>query len=262
MRLLIIFASTGWNDNLDFFLREAFPIPYDYELYLVFNDDHQGSYSPPIPCHIIQRENKGYDFGAWGHVLKDKWREFTHFILLNETVRGPYNPPGTLWIDRFLNKLQGNTCLVGTTINVSLDKQLLARSMIVWSPHVQSQFLAMDLRAMEIAMNKDIFQPQTCKGWCISNQEMGLSLAILEAGYNMDCLLQKYQGINWVELYREPKLEDLRKLASNSDNLVIDVNIGMEGYYYGGIPHVYEIAFVKTNRYPPSLWKFYETKLL
>lgn len=263
MKLLIIFAATKWCENLDFFLREAFPIPYDYELYLVFNDDYQGSYTPPIPCHIIQRENKGYDFAAWGHVLREKWEEFTHFILLNETVRGPYNPPGTLWVDRFLGKLRGDTCLVGTTINTLIHKLKLSRGIIDWAPHVQSQFLAMNRKGMRISIIKGIFhQVNTDKWTCVANQEIRLSLGIMEAGYNIDCLLQKYQDIDWRELFRNPTLGILRKLATNSDNGIGDVNMGIEGYYHGKIPHVYEISFVKTNRYPPSEWQFYETKLL
>ena len=45
--------------------------------------------------------------------------------------------------------------------------------------------------------DRDVFRCHGSLKETIWHSELGASAAILEAGYNLDCLLLKYQGIDW-----------------------------------------------------------------
>ena len=67
------------------------------------------------------RENKGFDFGAWSvgldNINKD---DYESFIFINSSVIGPFvSDTISPWPAKFLNQLQGDVKLTGTTINCS-----------------------------------------------------------------------------------------------------------------------------------------------
>ena len=77
----------------------------------VFNGE--GSAADLVPrlpnVRVIERENSCYDLGTFGLVLRQDglWKNYTRFITMNASVRGPFLPAWSTscWTDLFLNKI-------------------------------------------------------------------------------------------------------------------------------------------------------------
>ena len=115
-----------YKKNLNFFLSNGGILDYvDY--YIVIN----GNYTIEIPKYdnvkVIERENIGYDFGAWGHILNNYINNsYDYYIFINSSVRGPYIPKNSInnWLDKFMELFNNkDTKMVGSTINI-LDNNI------------------------------------------------------------------------------------------------------------------------------------------
>jgi hypothetical protein len=127
---------------------------------------------------------------------------YRHFVWLNSGVRGPFLPAylsGRLhWARPLTDKLSAGVKLVGATINCGR----------AWGtdpyPHVQSYVVATDATGLAVLQAAPgVFD--TCHPDLLSvvvHSEIGGSRAVLDAGYNLDCLLTRYQGLDW----RDPGL--------------------------------------------------------
>lgn len=158
---------------------------------------------PSLPNVLVHsRENKGYDYGCHGEnlafVRKNKKEiRFDHFIFMNDGVVGPFLPSYVAgledlhWSFWFLNRLnQRDVKLVGTSIVCLREKQHTG-------PRVEGFFFATDKEGLEILEGANIFSIRHKKEDVILQSEYMMSQVILEAGYNLDCLLSRYQGMNW-----------------------------------------------------------------
>jgi hypothetical protein len=149
------------------------------------------------------RENTGLDFGAWGHVLFTEddegillYTKYKHFIFINSTVYGPYMPSYCSrndWPQLFISKLNNNVKLVGLSIN----KYGLRGEP---NPHVQSMVMATDRIGLDIAIKHKIFTKvsiQKNKHSIITQKEVWLSRLILQAGYNIACMMTHYNNTDF-----------------------------------------------------------------
>jgi hypothetical protein len=141
---------------------------------------------------VLRRENKGYDFGAWYHGLQHSTLfGYDYFIFLNDSIRGPFGDPN--WIGTFTGLLTERNKLAGITINCHNNGYNMAYQMPV-TPHVQSMMLCTDRVGLDIiypsiiSANHDLTLLET-----VILKEIGASLAILKAGYNITCILKPYQ---------------------------------------------------------------------
>ncbi|GLC37809.1 hypothetical protein PLESTM_000650400 [Pleodorina starrii] len=67
-----------------------------------------------------------------------------------------------------------------------------------YNPHVQSYAVATDRVGLQVLLDDGrVFHCHNNRWNTIYYSELGSSTAILKAGYNIDCLMTKYQGIDW-----------------------------------------------------------------
>lgn len=112
LRPLVLYTyseSENARTNLKFFLRNGLHGRADFVF--VFNGDTDAAELIPNEpnIRIIQRENKCFDIGAHGEVLRqdDLWKKYKRFIMMNASIRGPFAPTyyPSCWMDAFLGKI-------------------------------------------------------------------------------------------------------------------------------------------------------------
>ncbi|GMH41199.1 hypothetical protein BSKO_09109 [Bryopsis sp. KO-2023] len=211
--VLYIFSNTDpeYINNLRFFVREGMRPDDGCDYYIVIQTDNQDEAPniefPALPenARYIIHKNECYDWGTFGWVLKKKVHtsKYYRFIFMNSSIRGPYFPSflkGNMhWTEPFLSKLNDEVKLVGPTI--SCEGAPLHKgddSVSRRNPHVQSYLVATDRVGLEIIMasRKTLGcydEIQEVIYW----SELGVSHAILEAGFNIDSLMLRYQGVDW-----------------------------------------------------------------
>jgi hypothetical protein len=167
------------------------------------------------PSHvtILHRPNACYDWGAFGWALQhptvtERSAGYKYWVLLNSSVRGPFVPglvdKKMAWHRLLTTQLEGanDVHIVGPVISCEGSPfngpEGVAKGIWRRNPHVQSWLLAMDAVAMHVIRTQS--QALTCAKdrWeAIWNGELGSSLALLNAGYNLASLLPRYQGVDW-----------------------------------------------------------------
>lgn len=127
------------------------------------------------------------------HVNQTK---YTYFIWLNSSVRGPFLPSYIRrhlhWTRPFTSKISRTTKLVGATINCGGAQGYGPE------PHVQSYVVATDQIGLKVLeATPGVFGCWETIGDVVVHSEIGSSRAILKAGFNIDCLMTRYQGLDW-----------------------------------------------------------------
>jgi hypothetical protein len=232
MRTLCIYALHEYNYNVDFFINNGLFNDPNVDFYFVINNPDLKIHNLPhdINCTVINRSNINLDNGAWSHVLFTKnndtflYEKYDYFIFLNGTVRGPFLPvwqKDKNWAKLFTDQLTDDLKLFGTMICFFDHKA-----------HVQSMCFATDRVGLQIGIDNKIFEqdgPPLCKSTICIQKEIGYSTAILDAGYNIGCMLKAYDNI------------DFRKNRGTVNTLCF-----FEPYsYFGTNIHPHEIIFCK-----------------
>jgi hypothetical protein len=147
---------------------------------------------------LIERENIGYDFGAYAAAIKSiDIRNYDYFIFVNAGIRGPLIPGSQMsnlmrWHTYFTNRVVGSTKLVGATISCEIQI------------HVQSYMFALHIDGLELALANGVFpEAATSIDALISNSEIGMSSLLLSHGFNIDTLMTEYSGRNWTKIWTE-----------------------------------------------------------
>lgn len=178
-----------------------------------------------------------------GEVLRqaDRWKKYKRFITMNASIRGPFLPmySTACWTDIFLDRLDSNTKLVGTTANCGP------------TPHVQSMLWATDDVGMGILLNPDLAYSVGAEDhWGKVGDPVGLSFChktmyeavhteigstrlITSQGYGVDVLMTAYSSARNLEEYCK---------SGQFDDILYN------GKYYGSNIHPYETVFIKANR--------------
>jgi hypothetical protein len=238
---LVLYTFHDYTPCVDFFIRHGIIESEKYDYLIIINSD----YSLKLPqrnVKIINRENLGFDFGAWSHGLDtlgiklgmDKF-PYSHYFFINSSVRGPFLPSylDAEWPQLFIQKLTDQVKIVGTTISWIRDDF-----------HVQSMMFVIDNIGLEIAFRHKIFQTSyyyTDKFKLIDNCEIGLSNRILKSGYNIACMQQAYRNL------------DFRMAQTNNEH---KNPFTTKGYLEMDL-HPYEVIFWKTRYIPPHIVNTY-----
>jgi hypothetical protein len=155
---------------------------------------------------VLRRDNAGFDFGAYRHGLDYLAKKFGcpveelpfgHFVFLNSSVAGPflpaYFPKERHWTSVFTSRLNDRVKLVGASI-FCLPRTDLGG----YGPRVEGYCFATDRAGLGILWRDEkVFIDHPTKTSAIVDGEYGMSRAILRAGFSLDCLLYKYQGLDW-----------------------------------------------------------------
>jgi hypothetical protein len=202
MKSLIVytyFSSSSSDYNLDFFVKKELSYKDNIDYIIVINgynySDHI-KFPELTNLTIIKRENIGYDFGGHNAALESIKKSYDFYFFMNSGVIGPIIPyyfTLTHWTDIFIKKINDSVKLVGTTI-VCLPENDSGG----YGPKIEGFFFMTDNIGLELLKNqKNIFCNHQNKFNAIVNGEYGLSNCILKNGYSIDCMLPKYQNINW-----------------------------------------------------------------
>ena len=188
--------------NLNYFIKNEVRYRENIDYILIINGK-KCSVSLPIikNLNIIKRKNTGYDFGGYYVALKyikKKKLKYNFYIFMNSGVFGPVIPhylKNIHWSKYFIDKINKKVKLVGTTI-VCLPHDDLGG----YGPKVEGFFFVTDKVGVHILKKeKTVFKIHKNKLSAIINGEYGLSNCILKNGYSIDCMIRKYQGIDWTD---------------------------------------------------------------
>lgn len=232
MKILIIYAYHETPDalrNLAFFCRHAITPYRDRQHVIVING--ACSIESQIPkfenVTVLRRENKGFDFGAWAHALRDsRTDQFDYFFFINSSVTGPFLPAyqdASRWPDPFIELINDRVKLGGITINVYGG-----------NPIVQSMFLVTDKVGLGLLSKNGIFtgnDNDATKEAVILGREIPSSKIILGAGFHVDCLAATHS---------KRALAPLKRDKSG--------DIFYPGAYRGHTLEPIDTCFFKTNR--------------
>jgi hypothetical protein len=230
------FSSTSSNLNLNFFVKKELSYNPNIDYIIVINGyEYNKNIIFPILDNltILKRENIGYDFGGHNCALeyiKEKSRQYNYYFFMNSGVIGPIIPhyfTETHWSNVFIKKINEKVKLVGTTI-VCLPHTDSGG----YGPKVEGFFFMTDNIGLELLKTQqNIFCNHNDKYSAIINGEYGLSKCILNHGYSIDCMLPKYQNVDWTN--------------SNNYNLNNNIHPSRKNSFYGYSINPYDVIFHK-----------------
>lgn len=154
---------------------------------------------------IVTHPNSCFDIGTVGWLLFESQHvqvsDYRFFIWLNPSIRGPFLPTwanSSQWPAVFTSKLTDETKLSGTALSCGgiVDEFLGQRI----NPHLQSYLLATDATGLQILKNARVFDCYKRYTEVIFHGELGASLAILNAGFNIHSAMLRYHDVDWRKL--------------------------------------------------------------
>lgn len=236
-----------YKENFKYFLKKG--LLKDVKYYIIVN----GECTVDIPewgnVVVLRRENKGYDFGAYAHAIAKLEEEYDYYFFMNTSVRGPMYPNGVYhprWVDYFLPLFSKDTKLVGTTVNVYTVTQHneynLERLYSHKAPysHVQTMFFGMDKELFQYLDDIRFFSEVEVElkklDYLIVFKEIGLSQKVLAKGWNLNCILPEYRGL------------DYRKLKEDINSTSLNGEMYYPGRYFGRTVQPEEVIFYKGYR--------------
>jgi hypothetical protein len=240
-----------YKDNFIFFLKNG--ILEDVDYYIVINGNctvDTSLYVKKENIIIYNRENIGYDFGAYSYAIKKLIKKYDYYFFLNTSIRGPYlKKNNQKWTVDFLNLFNDeNVKVVGTSINIfttnNFNEYDLTKIYNKKSPftHIQSMFFCIDNEYFDYLNKINFFNEEEMNNaknieYIIAHKEIGLSQNALNNNWNINCILSKYKNINYLKLDR-----DINNTSYYGDPYY-------KKSYFGKDIDKYEVIFYKNNRY-------------
>jgi lipopolysaccharide biosynthesis protein len=235
-KTLVLYVFHTINDRVRKFIVET--IFYDENIdFIVISNSKTNKINVPSYVKTLFRDNIGFDFGGWSDALliDDLYKKYDKFIFINSSVAGPFLRPDFKgkWTDIYLNGLQDNIKLFGSTINAG-------QSSCKNDAHVQSYIFSMDKETLEYLIGCGIFSTEyyvKTMHEAIFNREIEMSRKIIQNGWNIGSLLPNYKGLDFSFSNKNP--EDY-----NIDWLSDCMHISLRGYKWSE----YDLVFIKGNR--------------
>ena len=239
MRSVVIYtyySSPSSDYNFAFFVKKEITYKQDIDYIIVINGHHYNA-SIEFPTldnlTILKRDNIGFDFGGHAHALEyisNNEKVYDYYFFMNSGVIGPILPhyfTEKHWTDIFIKKINDKVKLVGTTI-VCLPHHDAGG----YGPKVEGFFFMVDTIGLSILQNQtNIFFNHPDKYSAIVYGEYGLSNCILKNGYSIDCMLPKYQNVDWTN--------------ANNYNLNDNLHPSRKNSFYGTSINPYDVIFHK-----------------
>ena len=234
-KTLVLYVFHIFNERVEKFINNA--IFYDENIdFIVICNNKNIIFNVPHYVKKIYRDNIGYDFGGWSEALltNNLYKNYENFIFVNSSVIGPFissNYKGK-WTDIYINGLQNNIKLFGSTINTCRDP--------VNKSHVQSYIFSMDKNTLEYLIKCDIFSLTNHAKTFIDavwNKEVLMSRKIINNGWNIGSLFNYYKNIDFTFSNKKPEQYNINFL----DDIMLPI-------YYNKLWNVYQLVFIKGNR--------------
>ena len=213
--VLVLYVFHIYNDRVRAFIKDS--IFYDKNIdFIIISNDKEAqihiSDNNLTNVKVIYRNNIGYDFGGWSEALltNNTYKKYDKFIFVNSSVSGPFLPIDYKgkWTDIYLNGLEANIKLFGSTINTQGDP--------LNSSHVQSYIFSMDRTTLEYLIRSEIFSNTVyAKDFddAIKNKEILMSRKIIENNWNIGSLLPLYKGVDFTFATKKPEEYNIKFLG-------------------------------------------------
>ena len=214
------------GENLHFFLEVGVGVETDERVdyvFLVFPPPYGRAYTKPafpnLPnVRVMERPRDCLGGSGLQDLLRshhdetplfqldDLVERYTSFVFLDSSVRGPFLPrymhrprvapvdawavpqPTQPWTSVLTDKLGPKVKLVGRTVSCKQEMHVQAP---VWATDRVGLQTLLDARVLECALD-----PETH----VEQYELGATRSILGAGYEVDCLMLRYQGLNLTQV--------------------------------------------------------------
>jgi len=236
-KLLVLYVFHIFNERVKHFIDNCI-FEDDNVDFVIISNDKSNIFEVPNYVMTLHRDNIGYDFGGWSEALLTKetllnkylYERYDHFIFVNSSVMGPFLPSyyKGKWTDIYVNGLQNNVKLFGSTINT--DPCI----------HVQSYIFSMNKETLSYLIGCEIFSVSNyAKTFheTIFNNEILMSTKIIENGWNIDSLLKIYKGVDFT--FKTKKKEEYN---------IAFLDDVMYPQFRNNIWNEYELVFIKGNR--------------
>lgn len=141
--------------------------------------------------------------------------DYQYFVVVDSSVRGPFLPPYLAsssslnededvntplhWTEAFTNKIKDHVKLVGSTISCE-GAPVNGNAAAEWrgNPAVSAHAWATDATGWALLTSQHgVFRCHSNPWEQRYHADVGASLAILKAGWTLDTLLTRYQGVDW-----------------------------------------------------------------
>lgn len=234
-KILVLFVFHMYNDRVKNFIENCIFKDENID-FIIISNNYNKTFCYPDYVKFILRDNIGYDFGGWSDALltNNLYKNYDKFIFLNSSVIGPFlhsNYTGK-WTDIYINGLQNNIKLFGSTINT-------CRKPLIKS-HVQSYIFSMNKETLEYLIECEIFSVTNyAKTFeqAVWNKEVRMSKKIIEKKWNIGSLLNCYKDVDFT--FNEKKPEDY--------NIAFRDDI-MFQRFKDKLWNINELVFIKGNR--------------
>jgi len=233
------------RNNMTFFLENGILDDVDY--YITIN----GTTTVDLKAYkreniiFIYKENRGFDFGAYSYVLSIINKTYDYYFFINTSVKGPYlRNANEKWTNLFIDLFyDDNVKVVGTSINIWHPQWKhhleIYGSKPVYS-HVQTMFFCVKRDYLTFLMKGGFFNyEETCRlkmDEIINYKEIGLSQIAINNGWNINSILPRYRGLNYIEVS-----EDINNTSDQGDPYY-------SGGFFSGSIDKYDAVFFKNNR--------------
>ncbi len=234
-KLLVLYVFHVYNDRVKHFVENC--IFYDENIdFIIISNNKDNIFTVPEYVKTLFRDNIGYDFGGWSDALltNNLYENYEHFIFVNSSVIGPFIPSyyKGKWTDIYINGLQNNIKLFGSTINTQWDP--------LNGSHVQSYIFSMDKTTLNYLIDCEIFSITNYAktfGEAIYNKEVLMSRKIIENNWNIGSLLQYYKDVDFTFKTKTPREYNIQFI----DDIMYE-------RFKDKLWNIYELVFVKGNR--------------
>lgn len=201
-KTLVLYVFHEFNERVDMFIKNA--IFYDENTdFIVISNNKYNKFEVPNYVKKLYRDNIGFDFGGWSEaILTDKlYNKYDYFIFVNSSVIGPFIPSYYTgkWTDIYINGLNDNVKLFGSTINTILDP--------INKSHIQTFIFSMDKNTLKYLIDCEIFSMKKqyeSFSDTIKYKEIGMSRKIIENGWNIGSLLPHYKNVDFTFKTKKP----------------------------------------------------------
>jgi hypothetical protein len=238
-KLLVLYVFHVYNERVDHFINKCIFYDADTDFIIIVNDKNVGNLQNHIfskNVKLLYRDNIGYDFGGWSEALltDNLYNNYDNFIFVNSSVIGPFIPSNYngKWTDIYINGLQNNVQLFGSTINT-------CRKPLTYS-HVQSYIFSMNKIALQHLIDCEIFSvtnyAETFEE-AVWNKEVLMSRTIINNGWNIGSLFKYYNGVDFTFKNKTPEECNIEFL---DDIMFIQ--------HRNVLWNEYQLVFIKGNR--------------
>ena len=237
MKVLVLYVFHIYNERVQHFIDNCIFKDSSVD-FIIISNNLEANINVPDFVMTLKRENIGYDFGGWSEALlkNNLYLDYTHFIFANSSITGPFLKPefDGKWTDIYINGLQNNVKLFGTTINCI--EEPLTKS------HVQSFIFSMDIETLQYLIDCEIFSINNYSISflnAINDKEILMSRKIIENGWNIGSLLKYYNGVDFRFIDKKPL-----------DYHLTFLNDVMYPKYKNRLWKLTDLVFIKGNRIP------------